>query len=178
MSRSSKVAAGWARDVVATNEHPCSIGLARPGIRHRAHMTHAHHIRLAGRGARSRTCSIMDMIVSFAAQASIGSDGDGATGMCDPAAAITCAVVIVIFGAAKISWEKLSQLAVNWFTAVAEFASSPGAVATFLDARAGAADRHLQATAPSRAAARELWAAKSLPGMAESCPLPIMAMIS
>ena len=53
-----------------------------------------------------------------------------------------------------------------------------GSVATFQGGRGGAADRHLQAAAPNKAATKALWAAMSLAGMAETWPLPTMAMIS
>ncbi len=53
-----------------------------------------------------------------------------------------------------------------------------GSVAAFLGGRAGAADRHLQAAAPNRAATKALWAGMSLAGIAEIWPSPTMAMIS
>jgi hypothetical protein len=53
-----------------------------------------------------------------------------------------------------------------------------GSVATFWGGRGGAADRRLQAAAPNRAATKALWAGMSLAGIAETCPLRTIAMIS
>ena len=57
-------------------------------------------------------------------------------------------------------------LRMGWYRPVHR--KSPGSVATFLGGRAGAADRHLQAAAPNRAAMKALWAGMSFAGMAET----------